>query len=732
MKQVFQDLRNGAVDVRDVPSPAPCPGHLLLQTRASLISSGTERMLVEFGQASWLAKARSQPDKVRQVLDKIRTDGLLPTLEVVLGRLEEPLPLGYCNAGKVVDVGAGVEGFHIGDRVASNAPHAEFVSVPANLCARVPDGVEDDEAAFTVIGAVALQGVRLLAPTLGEAVAVMGLGLVGQMAVQILRANGCRVLGIDPNPVRRELARACGAATVVGAGSEDPLEAGLAFSRGRGVDAVLITASSEDSGIVSLAARMSRKRGRIVLVGVVGLELRRADFYEKELTFQVSCSYGPGRYDPQYEDRSRDYPVGFVRWTAQRNFEAILDMLEGRRLCVGSLVSKRIPQQEAGTAYRSLTDDPAALAILLTYDCSPVSPARIVVHERLRASIPATPVRIGVIGAGSFARAVLLPALRATGADLVTVASRQGGSATYAARKFGFRSASSDVRAILEDGGINTVFVLTRHDSHARFASEALRAGKHVFVEKPLALDSDELAMVSEAHRGARRHLMVGFNRRFAPLAGKVRAVMRTRSGPACLVMTVNAGVLPPDHWLNDPREGGGRIVGEAVHWIDLLTSLVGHRVSHVVSAPLRQEGGSRGAAESMTISLSFADGSIGTVHYFTEGSRRFPKERLEVFFGGKVLQLDNFRRLRSFGVSAVAGWRAWRQDKGHRAEVASFVDAIARGAEPIVPYEEFERATLISFAAVESARTGRVIPMENLEVHGPEVRQSPREDEEP
>ena len=710
MKQVLQDLKSGRIEVTDVPCPAVPPGHVLIRTRASLISSGSERSIVEFAQSSWIARARAQPDKVKQVLDKIHADGLLPTLEAVFARLDEPLPLGYSNAGVVEEAGAGVEGIRRGDRVASNGPHAEMVCVPRNLCARIPDAVQDDEAAFTVLGSIALHGARLLEPTLGESVAVVGLGLVGLMAVQILRAHGCRVLGIDPDAARRERARALGAEAVHAPPPEgDPVAAGRTFSSERGIDAVLITASSPGNEIIRDAARMCRKRGRIVLVGVVGLELNRADFYEKELSFRVSCSYGPGRYDPGYEAGGRDYPQAYVRWTEQRNLEAVLAMMADGRLSVASLISTRVPQREAARAYETLTSDRRALGILLEYPAPSAAHDRVIALSTAPARLPGTEeVTVGVIGAGDFARAVLLPALRRTGARLDTIAALRGVSAAQAGRRFGFRQVTSDPRAVLENPAINTIFIVTRHDSHARLAVEALQAGKHVFVEKPLALNRVELDTVIRASEAAGRHLMVGFNRRFSPHVREIVRLMRARAGPAAFIMTVNAGALPAEHWLVDPRQGGGRIVGEAVHWIDLLIFLSGQRVTAVVSVPLGN--GSAPHREGTTLTLAFADGSTGTIHYLANGSRRFPKERLEVAFDGRVLQLDNYRSVTGFGVPGFSRLRTWRQDKGHRNEIEAFVKTIARGGAALIPLAELEHAALVSFGAVDSARSGDVV----------------------
>jgi predicted dehydrogenase/threonine dehydrogenase-like Zn-dependent dehydrogenase len=723
MRQILQNLKTGETELIDVPAPLQRPGHLLIATRCSVISAGTERMLVEFGQANLLAKAKAQPDKVRQVLDKVRADGLLPTLETVFARLDQPLPLGYCNAGIVLAVGEGVAGFAAGDRVVSNGPHAEVVSVPANLCAHIPGNVDDDEAAFTVLAAVGLQGIRLAAPTLGEKVVVVGLGLLGLMTVQMLLANGCRVLGIDFDVDKVGLARQFGAETVRLSAETDPVAAGLAFSGGQGVDAVLITASTKRSEPMHQAAQMSRKRGRIILVGVTGLELSRADFYEKELSFQVSCSYGPGRYDPSYEQLGQDYPFGFVRWTEERNFEAVLGLMASKRLDVVSLISKRIPLEEATEAYRSLVTDRSVLGVVLTYPEPDVDLRRTIVVSaqaaggRQRASIidhqPSaighSPV-VGVVGAGNFASLVLLPLLTKTRAQLKTIANAGDPGAAVAARKFGFAQATSNYYTVLEDPEIDTVFIATRHNTHGRMVAEALRNGKHVFVEKPLCLNREELAEIADAYAKLQtpnsklRHLMVGFNRRFSPLSVKMRGMLSARTQPLTLVYTVNAGAVAPDHWTQDPKVGGGRIIGEACHFIDLLRYLVGAPIVGLEARMMRDAPSMAIPQDKMTILLEFADGSLGTVHYFANGSKRFPKERVEVFSEGRVLVLSNFQTLTRYGWKGLGDARLWRQDKGHAAEIAAFVERVSNGGGPLIPFAELEEVTLATFAAVERA----------------------------
>ena len=691
MKQILQSLKTGATEVVEVPAPAAGPGQLLIRSTRSLVSAGTERMLVEFGKANWLDKARQQPDKVRQVLDKVRTDGLQPTLEAVRSKLDQPIALGYCNVGTVVALGAGVDGFAVGERVVSNGRHAELVCVPKNLCARIPAAVGDEPAAFAVLGAIALQGIRLAQPTLGECVAVTGLGLIGLLAVQLLRAQGCRVLGLDFDAQKLALARQFGAETVDLSRGEDALAAAAAFSRGRGVDAVLITASTSSSEPVSQAAHMCRKRGRIVLVGVTGLELSRADFYEKELSFQVSCSYGPGRYDPAYEEGGRDYPLGYVRWTEQRNFEAVLDMMAAGALDVAPLVSHRFAFAQAAEAYALLGGEAPSLGILLEYDEQPAA-AGLLRRTVALAPLPAAPGRacVGFVGAGNYAGRVLMPAFRAAGATLHTVVTTGGAGGVHYGRKHGFVQVSTDLEALLADAAVDTLVVATRHDSHARLVRQALQAGKHVFVEKPLCLTLAELAEI-EATLAARpqQRLMVGFNRRFAPLVLRMKTLLEGVAEPKSFVMTVNAGAIPPEHWTQDKAVGGGRIVGEGCHFVDLLRHLAGAPIVAQSAVALGRHPALAVTSDKALLTLQFADGSVGAIHYLANGHKGFPKERLEVFCAGRVLQLDNFRRLNGWGWKGFGKLGAWQQDKGQRACVQAFVDAVRAGNPSPIPLVE-------------------------------------------
>jgi len=697
MKQVLQDLATGKTIVEDVPEPLSTPGALLIRTSCTLISAGTEKMLIDFGKGNLFSKAMQQPDKVRQVLDKVKTDGVGPTLQTVRNKLGQPLPTGYCNVGVAEEVGDEVIGFDVGNRIASNGKHAGVVVVPQNLSARIPDSVSDDEAAFTVVGAIGLQGVRLAAPTLGECVVVIGLGLIGLITVQLLRAQGCRVLGIDYDSQKVELAREFGATAIKLGEGADPIAAATTFSRNRGVDAVIITASTKSNEPVHQAATMCRKRGRIVLVGVVGLELSRADFFEKELTFQVSCSYGPGRYDPHYEEGGQDYPVGYVRWTEQRNFEAFLDMLAERRLDMRPLISHQFDIEHATEAYDLISGDDPSLGVLLQFSASGEEPRRgkSIAIASGEAQKQGSAVSVGFIGAGNYASQVLIPAFAKTEANLSTVASASGVTAVHTGKTFGIARASTDADGVISDTDTNTIVITTRHDSHARLVCAALAAGKHVFVEKPLALTLEELNQIREAYeevavdKASAPTLMVGFNRRFAPQIVELKRLVQAASQPKSFIATINAGEIPPEHWTQDPQIGGGRIIGEACHFVDLLRHLAGAPITAVQAVRMGSKPGVSNPDDKMTFSLSFDDGSFGTVHYFANGSKSFPKERIEVFCGGGIIQLDNFRKMKGYGWPGFKSMKLGRQDKGNAACVQAFVNSINVGAASPIPDDE-------------------------------------------
>ena len=715
MKQVLQHLRTGLLEIADLPTPKVSRGHVLIQTQASVISSGTEKMFLEFGQANLWQKARQQPDKVKQVLEKLQTDGIIPTVEAVYRKLDNPMPLGYSNAGIVLEVGADVRGFQVGDRVASNGHHAEIISVPQHLCAKIPDKVTDAQAAFTTLGSIALQGIRLSMPQFGETYMVIGAGLLGLLTIQLLQANGCHVLAVDLNEERLAIAESLGAKVVHVQKGQDPIAIAHQITGGHGVDGVLITASSSSNEIVHQAAEACRKRGSIVLVGVVGLNLRRSDFYEKELSFQVSCSYGPGRYDPTYEQQSQDYPYGFVRWTEQRNFQAVLQAFEAGRLDIEPLLTHRYPISSAVNAYDTIQEDRSALGVLLEYP-KEVKQERIRTFSSSRSQGGSEP-RFGVIGAGQFAMSSMLPNLKAISAQIEMIADLNAVAAHHAARKFGAMAACTDYQDILDNPGIDAVSIAVGHHLHAKLICEALEAGKHVFVEKPLAIDERELEKVVEtAQRHPQLHLMVGFNRRFSPHIKEIKRLLKRRSEPICLQMTINAGKIPADHWTQDPKRGGGRIVGEGCHFLDLLTYLTDSPIISVSSMMLGE--GPEIREDKMTISCQMGDGSVGTIHYFANGSKNFPKENLELFWENSVIRMENYRLTRGYGLRAFKKFRTIRQDKGHRSALKAFMDLLQNGGSALIPLDQLANVTHASFAAVQSAKEERILRLPSLQTN--------------
>ncbi|MCD6225319.1 MAG: bi-domain-containing oxidoreductase [Deltaproteobacteria bacterium] len=706
MKQIIQNLKTGETALENIPAPQVKAGHVLIQTSVSLVSAGTERMLVEFGKANLIDKARQQPDKVKMVLDKIRSDGLLPTLDAVFNKLGQPLPLGYCNVGKVTGDGrTEVSGLRIGDRVVSNGPHAEIVCVPKNLCAKIPDGVTDDQAAFTVIGAIGLQGVRLLEPAFGETVVVIGLGLIGLIAAQILKANGCRVIGFDYDQTKVDIAGKLGIIAVNPAGGTDQVRFVEEQTNGIGADAVLITASAKGNDIISQSARMSRKRGRIVLIGVVGLDISRAEFYEKELSFQVSCSYGPGRYDDNYEQKGQDYPIAFVRWTEKRNFEAILSAIESGQIDVEPLITERVPLVEYRRIYENMSGS-SSIASLLVYEGKVDTSSVVTMTER---SFSKGKGVIGIIGAGNFTSATLVPALKPLGAQLKYIVSAGGLTAGTLAKRAGFACAATDYRQVLEDDEVDLVMITTRHNLHASMVIESLKAGKNVFVEKPLCLNEEELLEIEDSYNSKLKTqnsklplLMVGFNRRFAPLARKMKGLIGM--GAVNIVATMNAGEIPANSWVHDLAVGGGRIVGEACHFIDLCTYLTGSRV---ISVCMNAMGTSPAEnTDNASILLRYENGSNAVINYFANGNKGYSKERVEVHSQGRSLVMDNWRTLRGFGFKGFSRLKK-KQDKGHSEQFRLLIDRVKNGGEALMSFGEIVNTTRASFGAVESLREG-------------------------
>ena len=710
MKQVLQNLSNGTTSLVDAPCPKNIKSNVLIATSKTVVSVGTERMLVNFGKASYFNKAKQQPDKVKMVLNKIVTDGLMTTVNAVRSKLDQPLPLGYCNAGVILE--SDVDGLEPGDRVVSNGNHAEVVRVPKNLCVKIPDDVDDESASFTVLGAIGLQGIRLIQPTMGECFVVTGLGLIGLLCVQMLRANGCRVLGIDFDSNKCELARKFGAETVDLSKGEDPIIIAQAFSRGRGVDGVLITAATQSDEVIHQSAEMCRKRGRIVLVGIVGLNLRRDDFFKKEITFQVSASYGPGRHDSFYEDEGNDYPVGFVRWTEQRNFEAVLDMMSSGVLDVKSVITHRFDIENAIDAY-SLLDNPDALGIVLNYpnqSREDLTKSKVKLNDQAPKVIDSSIPCVGFIGAGNYASRTLIPAFKEAGAVLDTLVTSGGISGVHHGNKNQFATASTETKDLWNNDKINTVAIVTRHDAHAQQVLDALKSGKNVFVEKPLALTLDELDMIDKAYHDANKsntiRLMVGFNRRYAPHTVKMKELLNSHKSPKSIIMTVNAGAIPTEHWVQNSLIGGGRIIGEASHFIDLMRHLIGHKIKGFTATMMGNTPGIEVREDKTSITLSFEDGSFGTIHYLANGGSTFPKERIEVFCDDAVLQMDNYRVLTGYGWSGFKKMKLFRQDKGQKACVKAFTDSIINGKDSPILYEELMESSRVSIEVASSLRS--------------------------
>jgi predicted dehydrogenase/threonine dehydrogenase-like Zn-dependent dehydrogenase len=701
MKQILQNLSNGETSLVDVPCPKNTKSNILIATTNTVISAGTESMLVNFGKANYINKAKQQPDKVKMVLNKISSDGLMTTVDAVRSKLDQPLPLGYSNAGVIIE--SDVYGFEPGDRVVSNGNHAEVVRVPKNLCVKIPDNVDDESASFTVMGAIGLQGIRLMQPTIGECFVVTGLGLIGLLCVQILRSNGCRVLGIDFDSNKCAMAKKFGAETVDISKGENPVILAQGFSRGRGVDGVLITAATKSHDVIHQSAEMCRKRGRIILVGVVGLNLIRDDFFKKEITFQVSASYGPGRYDSFYEEKGNDYPVGFVRWTEQRNFEAVLDMMSSGALDVKSLITHRYDIDSAIEAYTML-DNPDALGIVLNY---PIQDQETLTKSIIELNNKAPKVNnsslpfVGFIGAGNYASRILIPAFKKAGAVLDTLVTSGGISGVHHGNKNQFALTSTRVDDLWGNVKINTVSIVTRHDAHAQLVVDALKYGKNIFVEKPLALTLNELDDIHQSYLKANSsntvRLMVGFNRRFAPHVVRMKELLGSHSSPKSIIITVNAGAIPAEHWVQDALIGGGRIIGEGCHFIDLMRHLIGHKITNFQATMIGNSQGIEVREDKATITLSFEDGSFGTIHYLANGGSKFPKERIEVFCNNAVLQMDNYRVLTGYGWPGFKKMKLFKQDKGQNACAKAFIKSIANGIEAPIPYDELMESSKIS-----------------------------------
>ena len=722
MKQVVQNFRTGELKVEDLPPPALRAGGVLVRTAWSLISSGTERTIVETAQSSLIGKARERPDLVRQMVDTFKREGLRSTYEKVKARLTKLAPLGYSASGVVSAVSSDVREFRVGDRVAcaggGYASHAEVLFIPQNLCCKVPETVSLEAASYTTVGAIALQGVRQADPRLGESAAVIGLGLVGQLTVQLLKAAGCHVLGVDIDAAACALARSSGA-DAVAIDNDSARAACDELTAARGVDCVLITAGTKSSEPIELAAELARDRARVVVVGLVGMDVPRHSFYAKELELRLSRSYGPGRYDPGYEEKGIDYPIGYVRWTEKRNMEAFLRLAADGKINTNLLTTHRFKVADALEAYNLILnrDGERCCGVVLEYPgtaeaATPIQP--------LRARAPASgELGVSFIGAGSFGRGVLLPIIkRAAKVQLRSVAAATGLSARNAAEQFDFAHPTTDYQEILKDDESKTVFIATRHDSHARMAVEALKQGKHVFVEKPLATSIEGLREVVSAARESKGLLMVGYNRRFAPIAREIKEGFSKRSGPMTIVYRVNAGQLPAGHWTYDETEGGGRIIGEICHFIDFVQFLTDALPERVTATGVPNSPSAGFIDDSVIISLGMRDGSVASIVYTASGDKAVSKEHIEVFCDRSVARIDDFKS----GVF-IRGGKSTRlgggsQDKGHAAEIASFLDAVRNGTEAPISLESLVATSLACFASVESVRSGATSMLDHLPVH--------------
>lgn len=701
MKQILQNIKSGETFFEDSPIPQSSKGKILISSRVSLLSIGTEKMLVTFGESSYLTKALSNKERVKDVLSKIKTDGLLNTLDAIKHKLDQPIPLGYSNVGVVAETS---EGFLKGQRVVSNGPHAEVVCVNKNLCALIPDNVDDDSAAFTIIASIALQSIRLANVSIGESILVIGTGLVGLLTVQLLIANGCRVIAVDYDTSKLELAEEYGATTINLSQVENVDSFINSFTDHKGMDGVIIAASTESNDPIRLAAKSLRKRGRIILSGISGLSIDRSLFYEKELTFQVSCSYGPGRYDYQYEDLGIDYPIGYVRWTAQRNFSAVLNLMAEGKLNVKGLISKKVKFDDALSVYQKLSTNNSSIGIIFEYNQDKKNPLS---REIFTSSINPTykinnPV-IGIIGAGNYASRTLIPSIIKNGGSIHTIVSNAGLNATQVARKFNILKASSSAESVFDNQDINTVFIVTRHNTHAQFVIKALARGQNVFVEKPLAMTHYEIDKIEQIYRESQNglrsipRLMVGFNRRFSSHVIRMKELLDNSPEPKIIIMTINAGALPSDHWSKDAVLGGGRILGECCHFFDLARHLAG-TMTHSFSLE-RLGNDSNDNQESFAINIKFIDGSLATINYFTNGNRAYAKEKIDIFVGGRSLHLDNYINLTGHGWKYFKKYKLWRQDKGQHEMTKRYLSLLIKGTEkksPLIAIDEiFEIAKL-------------------------------------
>tara|TARA_A100001037_G_scaffold306785_2_gene355488 strand:- start:1829 stop:3943 length:2115 start_codon:yes stop_codon:yes gene_type:complete len=702
MKQILQNISNGKTDLIEVPCPKNKSGNVLIETRKTIISKGTEKMLIDFGKSSLLGKAISQPDKVKQTLEKIKNDGLSATYDAVTSKLEQPVPLGYCNVGKIID--SSNTNFAIGTRVVSNGFHAEIVRCPKNLVVPIPDKVNDETASFVVLSSIALQGIRLINPSIGEKVIVFGLGLIGLLAVQILKANGLKVLGIDIDPDKCALAKKFGAEIIDLSSVKNPVSTAKEMMDGKEADAVLITASSTSNEIIHQAAQMTRKRGKIVLIGVVGLNISRDDFYEKEISFQVSCSYGPGRYDKSYEEEGHDYPYPFVRWTEKRNFEAVLSLMEEDKIYVEDLISKQFDLHEFREAYEELNNS-NSLGIILNFPSDNIDKKKVrSIHISQKENVSESNLKVSFIGAGNYASRTLLPLFKKHKSLPETIVTSSGIGSTFHGIKNNFKTASTDINFALDDES-SSVVIATRHNQHAEQVIKSIKSDKNVYVEKPLCITLEDVHKIEETMLKSNKILMVGYNRRFAPLIKKMKSLLLLKKHPKSFIFTMCPGSIDNDSWVQDINEGGGRLIGEACHYIDLMRFLVGEPIIDYSVRKLKEFDDNISLEDKFIISLAFKDGSIGSINYFANGGTSFPKERIEVFCDDSALRLDNFMKLEGFSWDNFNKQRVFRQDKGQSNCIKEFLDSVNDNRDSPIPLQEILEVSKITIEIANKLR---------------------------
>tara|TARA_B100000401_G_scaffold333186_1_gene232362 strand:+ start:1439 stop:3565 length:2127 start_codon:yes stop_codon:yes gene_type:complete len=690
VKQVIQSLSNGIVELIELPVPEIGENEILVQTSCSLISSGTERMLINFGESNLLQKAGKNPERVKEVFNKVVIDGPFLAYDAVSKKLEEPIPLGYCNVGKVIKKGKGVSDFELGDRVVSNGSHAEYVKINKNLCAKIPNEVTDEDASFTILSSIGLQGIRLAKPTLGETFVVCGLGLIGLLTAQLLKANGCNVLGLDLDPKKTKLAQSLGIKSLNSNNEKETLSWCMSLTNNIGVDGFIITTATKSNSPIDIASQSCRKRGRIILIGTAGININRDYFYKKELTFKVSCSYGPGRYDPIYENNGVDYPVGFVRWTEKRNFESVLQILKQKKLYVKDLISKRFDITEAKSAYQLLKSSESVIGILFQYKNFPAKENKSIKFKDLIENKSA--LQVSVIGSGNYAKRVIVPILSKKDINLKTIFSRSGFESSLIAKKYNFKESSTDLDKVWNDDKTNTLFVLTRHNTHAEFIIKALKAGKNIFVEKPMCTTEKELEDIAKAYKDSRKEngkgpvLMVGFNRRFSSLIQLLRKDLMQINSPKAFTITCNAGYLDKNHWTNDQNIGGGRLIGEACHFVDLIMYLA---KSKIIDLNIIFSQDEKVCPDTFTLNMKFENGSIGNINYFSNGNKKFQKERLEVFTSGRIYQIQNFQKLKAWGSPNLKTVRKLIQDKGQRECIDIFIESVKNAKQSPISFQE-------------------------------------------